>query len=910
VRLGYTTGLGDSKAAGNYIASFRAQTSEVTAITGVRVYLYDSASATIRAQLSLPLVAGGADNRYDFPLTATGVFNVVYMEFYGASIPAGVIGYISEPMLEAGTLVRPSFGGNRRPRLRRNLALNPRAIGAGGTGWQSNSAPTNPLVRGVVPPVPHPLGIQTAAMQSSTGTNSALVTLYNIDSLLNTGTPARTVSVWMLITEPGYSSYGVTLEPNVWTFIRGAQIGVGGHAGFYANKNTGNASTTVRAYMTGALVEAGTTYSDEYFDGSITARAGYKNAWLGAENNSASAVYDDDLDVSWTGTVGASESILAGQRVAGVSYSGCVAIQSKRWRKDGTYSLRLIATSESSNTNFAIINASGSSPERGTVTMTRYQEAAITGSIWAAGIGRIYWNPTPQIFSNTAPNGPGETVLRAYAPPVPGLASTVILPHGGTAGQPDVWYDLAAIFPNEDYDGPAFTGDFPEVDGIAYRWDGTPGASNSLMYIPAGPQGITYYCDVNWHTSRNDECYERLRYALDEETTYEAENIPEDAPWYSHASGYSYPASPSRKFLGAYCLSASALSDSTREVTITEGILSGGVLGRERLAVPRFRFRVMLTAVDEEGLEYGKAWLSKALSEQSCSTHGPSCGSSDLTFFADCPPVPDFNGPNGAFDERIDLLSRMYHDVKCIEGPITTDTFHRAENSWGAIVEFTLAAGVPNMFGVAAEYQPIVQDGETIIQDVPINYLPYPSAELAGADITVATNYVVNPSVEAVGTGWAAGADGTNIIPGTFTSGRVTGELAAVGTASYRSVFTATGAGSAGQLYLQQEVDLSTRPANSKVSISMWAAGVIQAGTPTLGTIDFVAYWRATPGGAVVRTDPLGSVAANGGAISAKGLTPPVGATVVLVRAILNIPSWPAGTVVREYADALAVTVP
>jgi len=420
------------------------------------------------------------------------------------------------------------------------------------------------------------------------------------------------------------------------------------------------------------------------------------------------------------------------------------------------------------------------------------------------------------------------------------------------------------------------------------------------------------YCDINWHwvRPRDEECLDNLRVALGDELEYEAKNIPEEAPWYSVASGYSYPTPPSRKFLGAYALEVTALSDSTREVGVTEGILSGGVLGRERLAVPRFRFRVMLTAVDEEGLEYGQAWLSKALSEQACSTHGPSCGSSDLTFFAACPPIGDVSGFDEAYEEKILSLTRMYHDVKCVEGPIRTETMRRAENSWGAVVEFTLAAGVPSMFGAPANFLPIPLDGETVVMDVPLNYIPYPSAEIAGVNITVSQNYVLNPSVETNDSGWGINADAVNINSTMLTFGRVTGELQASGTASYRVVFTATGPGANGAFAAQQTVDLTTRPSQAPVSVSIWAAEVVVGGAPVREPIQVIGYWRDGPSGTVLRTDVLGTIPVTGGSLSARSLIPPAGATHLLVRVNARITSWNAGTVVRLYTDALAVTVP
>lgn len=431
----------------------------------------------------------------------------------------------------------------------------------------------------------------------------------------------------------------------------------------------------------------------------------------------------------------------------------------------------------------------------------------------------------------------------------------------------------------------------------------------------------TYYCDIRWFNDKDEECFERLRYALEDDVPYEARYLTDEAPWHSASSGYSYPTSPSRKFMGAYALSVSSLSDSTREVSITEGILSGGVLGRERLSVPRFRFRVLLTALDEEGLEYGKTWLSKALSEQSCSTHGPSCGSSDLTFFAMCPPLRDPNGPEGAYQEKLDSISRMYHDVKCIEGPITTDTFNRQPNSYGAIVEFTLAAGMPSMFGVPAEYQPIPLDGESIVQDLPYNYIPYPSAELAGTDLTVATNYSTNPSLETNATGWthSATALSGSAPAGYVTSGRVTGELAASGTSSFRIRLLGNGTAAAGQAQLQglQTVDLATIPAGARVSATIWSAIIAAGGAVVTNfvSLDARVDWLTAANG-YISSEYFGSTTDpddfGGVVFAARSLVPPPTASKcqVIVRAILDWESGATNTDARLYIDALAVTVP
>lgn len=626
---------------------------------------------------------------------------------------------------------------------------------------------------------------------------------------------------------------------------------------------------------------------------------------------------DPDMVTAWAGAANTTASLLVANGINTYVSSAASGVQSSIWHAEGTHSLRQIPTHTSRSSGYTTL-ADSSNPrgmQRGVeykVFATFYQEApqgfvgvpsrqrSITMLTDAGASSDIY---------SAAPDVAGATPLTLTFT-VPTSGNWYLRIHnGGQYGDPSTFWDNIAIIAMP-YGGGYFSGATPDADGIDYRWFGAEGESISYMVLPGSVGGWENYCDINWHETKNQECYDNLHFALEEDVAYEAQYIPEDAPWYSRYSGYVYPSSPSRKFLGAYALSVSALSDSSRSVPITEGIINGGVLGRERLAVPRFRFRVMLTAVDEEGLEYGKAWLSKALSEQACSTHGASCGSSDLTFLVACPPKPDDDAPLAAFSEKVDSLTRMYHDVKCIEGPVTVDQFQRPENSWGAIVEFTLAAGVASMFGIAAPWLPVQQISETIVQDIPLNYLPYPSAEIAGADVTVATNYSLNPSVESNSTLWAAQADGTNITAGMITSGRVTGELSAVGTSSFRVVFTATGAGTNGTFAAQQEVDVSTRPTGASVSINLWGAEALISGAPVRGAIEFTAIWRSSAGGATLRTDTLGTAPVTGGSVTTKSIVPPAGATHVLVRALARLTSWPAGTVVRLYADALSVTVP
>ena len=473
-----------------------------------------------------------------------------------------------------------------------------------------------------------------------------------------------------------------------------------------------------------------------------------------------------------------------------------------------------------------------------------------------------------------------------------------------------------------DYTGEWFSGDSTPIStNVDYRWRGEANASFSDKYLVPETPKPAYYCNIDWFTL--DECT-TLRSALGDEGEYVSAERS-DAPWYSDINPFLTPTTGAQKFLGAYALEVTALSDSKRSAGITEGLLDGGVIGRARRAVPTFRFRVLLTAVDEEGLEYGTSWLDAALAEAICSTHGPSCGSVDLTFLIDCPPakLPDMTDEE--YSRLVDSMTRVYHDVKRIEGPIVTQEIRRKEaNMYGRIVEFTLAAGVASMFGVASISQTVPRVGERIIYDIAQNLLPNPSGEIATAtNVVVATNHATNPSAEVNATGWAmANAVVSGTSPAAFlTAGRTT-ELAAVGLASHRVRLLGNNGTTAvtnaeSQIYNMQDVSLAGITAGSPMSFSMWGALVLSAGASgsVLHEMRALIEWR--DGAGSLRVDDIGSVTTGlgGKVFSASSIVPPAGATIArcIIRARVT---WSSSSTaannsdIRLYADALALTVP
>jgi hypothetical protein len=256
--------------------------------------------------------------------------------------------------------------------------------------------------------------------------------------------------------------------------------------------------------------------------------------------------------------------------------------------------------------------------------------------------------------------------------------------------------------------------------------------------------------------------------------------------------------------------------------------------------------------------------------------------------------------------DTVDSLLRTMHDVTCISGPLIEQKLHR-DDMWGYIVEFTLAAGTPWLFGMTKSIV-IPPSLPVVVQDVPYNLVPYPSAELASGTVVVAKNFASNPSVETDATGWVASGDGGNIPNAQLVGARST-ELAAAGGASFKVTFTAAATAVGGAFVASQTVALPGITPTTRYSVNLWAVASVQSGTAVLGNIEYRVQWKDS-GGTTLRDDLLGTLAAAGGAVSGKSLLPPAGTTQATVRALLRLTSWSSGAIVRLYADALAVTVP
>lgn len=266
---------------------------------------------------------------------------------------------------------------------------------------------------------------------------------------------------------------------------------------------------------------------------------------------------------------------------------------------------------------------------------------------------------------------------------------------------------------------------------------------------------------------------------------------------------------------------------------------------------------------------------------------------------------------------KVDGLRRFMHEVSVTSGPLIIDERRSSDGIFRVMtVEWTISAERPWIYSLTRPVQlPVTPT--TVLQDTPYNLVPRPSAELVDGTVAIATNYSLNPSLETNATGWVAtSAAVTGTDPASrVTSGRVTGELQAVGTSSFRARLLGDGAAASGRarVNIYQTVDISTRVAGSRVSATLWGALLSVGPATALHSLVGAIEWY-TAADALVSSTPLvgGTGGLGGNVFSAKSLVVP--ATATKARALLTAEfDWASGGTnsdVRMYGDALAITVP
>lgn len=336
----------------------------------------------------------------------------------------------------------------------------------------------------------------------------------------------------------------------------------------------------------------------------------------------------------------------------------------------------------------------------------------------------------------------------------------------------------------------------------------------------------------------------------------------QDAPW----DGLPI-ARAARDFLGVYGVTVDGIDESTYTADVTQVAGKGGIVGAGREATRRVRFRVILSALNAAGMEYGLGWLTRVLRGRSCGVHAGSCGRGSLHWLQDKP--LDGIETGGVMGPE----ARYLHNVKLVVPPtVEKKVFGPRLEGWtdsegiydpNAItmahhytVSFAVEAENPSVYSGMFNNEGLVFE-RGFIEDAPINLMTHPSAEklIAGRAI-IARNYMTNPSIEAnlaQTSGTIAAVSGAS--PAGLFSYAQAADVSAYGSRSacgtFAGISTGTRLRGRARMTIYQEADMSTAP-DAPVSMTLWSKLAQRIGSG-MGIISFRTYGQwYTAGGAAV----------------------------------------------------------
>lgn len=294
--------------------------------------------------------------------------------------------------------------------------------------------------------------------------------------------------------------------------------------------------------------------------------------------------------------------------------------------------------------------------------------------------------------------------------------------------------------------------------------------------------------------------------------------------------------------------------------------------------------------------------------------------------------VADLPEGDSTYDPKVDTYRRFLHTVTCISGPlIQEERVSEDKKHYGYLVEFTLLAATPAVYGVTKEVA-LSPTTPSLLQDTVFNLVRTPSVGLSDGTTIGAQNFAKNPSAEVNATDFE---NAVEVVSGSaatsyFTAGRVVSELnAAPGTASYRGRILGNGSTAVNgrsYIWLRQQVPLTSLPVpmiappnGSRLSFAVWAAATIQAGASAsaINGIQVTAVWRT--GTTVLSTITVGSTTTaadyNGKSYMLDSQLKPDAADNVLIQVRVDV-TWASSATpannsdIRAYMDTVAVTMP
>lgn len=157
----------------------------------------------------------------------------------------------------------------------------------------------------------------------------------------------------------------------------------------------------------------------------------------------------------------------------------------------------------------------------------------------------------------------------------------------------------------------------------------------------------------------------------------------DDAPWYRSGD------SASTEFRGVYCLKAEGEADSSRVVEVQELTGDGAVTSLPRWGSKEIRFRVMLLATTDRGIEFGTSWLRNTLEGGGCGKGGDCLGRTLGTFNYNPAAPTNTEAQAKAIDS-----ARFYPDIDLLDGVRVIST-QQARTGVLREVEFIIVAARP-----------------------------------------------------------------------------------------------------------------------------------------------------------------------------------------------------------------------
>jgi hypothetical protein len=859
-----------------------------------------------------------------YPLSVafmTGASGTANVDLYNSGERAGDEVWFDDLMVVEGNYTDPYFDGSTLA-VRRNLFPYPRANSL--TGWQMSGA----FNGGTWLSTPSGIQFDTVNPQGSAITHPDWLPatpgrsyVGSFEVTVPSGFPAITVYTSLQAQTAGGSSGQATVIQPGQTVRVLSDVAVNA-AGNTALRPVLWASTNGipaggRLVVRNGLFEQ-TDQHLPYFDGA-TPFSPYAAAWEGAVDASPSYLYQPEFTYAWTGTPDASTSTKSGMGMAGIPAS-TPAMQSADDPAEGDYVVRFTLT----NGDNQPLNLTANPPQGGTYTI----------------IGKVRPRTRDQSFEPTigGVRGPSFTApkdvwtdFRYTAVSGSGFDGTGLFIVNGASGHTagDLVDVDAVMLVAGAYVGPYFDGDSP--DGVfTYAWTGAANASTStLSAVDVADATLPIAGQVaRWQDTESPVSGTKI--ARFQTLVSSALYFPFAA--YGHTTGDTFtivgkvrpknrdttfavsirgtksptfvaPAGVWTEFR-AEIIAGGAAANTTGLYTVAGATQPGDIIDIDTVLMTLGDYLNQYfdgdTPDNPEDPVAAELPVGTRLERYvwTGTPHASTSTKEDGQVVS--APDPD------EWARITDNLQRTMHDVTCISGPLIEQKFHRDE-MWGYIVEFTLAAGTPWLFG---KTRPILVPPSlpVVVQDVPFNLVPYPSAELATGTVVVTKNFATNPSAETNVAGWTAASDGVKILMPQIAVSQ-SNELAAAGGFSAKALFTANTTNSAGWFRLGQAVPLTGITPTTRYSVNVWASANVQSGTAVLGNIEFIVFWL-NASNAVLGSDIFGTLPASGGAVSKKSMLPPAGTTQVVVEARINVTSWSSGALIRLYADALALTVP